>query len=54
MNSFSCNLQAKTNSDYELSIEDLQNFESEYGRIPDGAIVFGYSGWDEFWYAHDR
>ncbi|MDE3035686.1 MAG: cyclase family protein [Nitrospirota bacterium] len=35
--------------DYELTVEDLQAWESRYGRIPDGAIVLMLSGWGQRW-----
>lgn len=37
------------NPDYRLSVEDLQKWESEHGRIPFGAIVFLFSGWGGRW-----
>ena len=40
--------------DYALSIEDVMNHEKKHGQIPEGAAVFMYSGWDKFWFAHDR
>lgn len=30
----------------ELTIADLQDWEARYGRIPDNAAVFMYSGWE--------
>ncbi len=35
--------------DYELTVEDLQAWESLHGRIPDGAIVLMFSGWGQRW-----
>ncbi len=35
--------------DYELTVEDLQAWESRYGSIPDGAIVLMLSGWGQRW-----
>lgn len=35
--------------DYELTVEDLRAWESQYGRIPDGAIVLMLSGWGQRW-----
>jgi len=37
-------------SDYRLSVDDLHSWELRYGRIPDGAIVIMYTGWDRFWF----
>ncbi len=33
--------------DVNVTLEDLQNWEMQYGRIPDGAVVFMCSGWYE-------
>ncbi len=32
-----------------LSVRDIVHYETEYGRIPDGAIVVARSGWGRFW-----
>jgi kynurenine formamidase len=42
-------LQCTTNSDYALTVEDVLDWESRYGRIPSGALVFLWSGWDKRW-----
>ena len=36
-------------SDYLLSVEDVRSWESQYGQIPDGAIVIMHTGWARFW-----
>jgi kynurenine formamidase len=41
--------QCESNVDYELTVQDLLNWESRYGRIPDGALVFMWSGWGQRW-----
>ncbi|KAK0055350.1 kynurenine formamidase-like isoform X2 [Biomphalaria pfeifferi] len=38
--------KAARNPDYRLGIADLKSWEKRYGKIPDGAIVFLWSGWD--------
>ena len=38
--------RARTNADTSLTVEDIKNWEAEYGRIPAGGAVFMYSGWD--------
>ena len=35
--------------DYRLMVEDIEAWESVNGQIPDGAIVIGYTGWQERW-----
>lgn len=32
--------------DYDVSLADLERFESRYGRIEQGSIVFLHTGWD--------
>jgi kynurenine formamidase len=39
--------KAARNSDAELTVEDLKQFEQQYGRIPDRACVMMYSGWEK-------
>lgn len=41
--------QGAQDADYALSTEDIQNWESENGRVPDGAFVLLYTGWSEKW-----
>lgn len=38
--------RAKTNADTTLTVEDITKWEKRYGRLPKGAAVFMYSGWD--------
>ena len=46
--------QASANADYLLSTSDITSFEQAHGRIPDNAVVFMYSGWDERWDDYDK
>lgn len=39
--------KASKNSDAELTLEDIRQFEKEYGKIPDHACVMMYSGWEK-------
>ncbi len=41
------------NPDYLLSMEDLQAWEAEYGRLPAGVVVLLYTGWSRKWSDHD-
>ncbi|XP_048581250.1 isatin hydrolase-like [Nematostella vectensis] len=45
------NISAKAaiNPDAELTVEDLQEWEKQYGQIPDGAILLMNSGWGKYW-----
>ncbi len=38
--------RARTNADTAVTVEDIQNWEKKYGRLPKGSAVFMYSGWD--------
>ena len=37
--------KAEADPDYRVSIDDVIEYETKYGRIPDGAIVIMNSGW---------
>ncbi|XP_052211829.1 isatin hydrolase-like [Dreissena polymorpha] len=37
--------KASQNLDYRVTVDDLQNWEAQYGRIPNGAVVVMNSGW---------
>ncbi len=39
--------KATKNSDAELSIDDINKFEKEFGKIPDHSCVMMYSGWEK-------
>ncbi len=41
--------QCQTNPDYELTVDDLQGWESRHGRIEDGALVLMLTGWGQRW-----
>jgi kynurenine formamidase len=39
--------KAENNPDTQLTVDDIQNWEKQYGQISKGVAVFMYSGWDE-------
>ena len=41
--------QSALDADYALTVEDIQNWEAEYGPMPTGSIVLLYTGWSEKW-----
>lgn len=41
--------QALNDSDYQVSVEDFQNWEKEHGQIPEGTIVLLRTGYAQFW-----
>lgn len=40
---------AQGNDNYALTVGDVRAFERKHGRIPDGAMVVAYTGWQERW-----
>jgi len=34
---------------YHLTVEDIQDWEKQYGRIPKGSVVFVRSDWSKEW-----
>jgi kynurenine formamidase len=45
------NVRTKVNGhpDYEISVQDIADWETQYGEIPSGAVVMAYTGWDDRW-----
>lgn len=43
------NVVDKSHQDYEVSVEDIANYEKQYGTIANAAFVFVYTGWDKKW-----
>jgi kynurenine formamidase len=41
--------QARRDSDYRLSMQDVADWEQNHGRIPGGAVVVAFSGWEDRW-----
>ncbi|XP_038064350.1 isatin hydrolase-like [Patiria miniata] len=41
--------KANVNEDYQLTAQDLQDWEGVHGRIPDGSLLFVYTGWGAFY-----
>ena len=39
--------KAANNTDAQLTVDDINNFEKQFGRIPDNACVMMYSGWEK-------
>jgi len=35
--------------DFRLSVDHIKAWETQHGRIPDGAIVMQHTGWDRHW-----
>ena len=41
--------QADADPDHQVSVADLKAWEEEHGRIPEGAVVLAFTGWQELW-----
>jgi kynurenine formamidase len=41
--------RAEEDRNYRLTVQDVLEFESEYGRIPDGTVVLLRTGWSRHW-----
>lgn len=41
--------QVKTDYGYALQVSDIEAFEKEHGKIPEGSVVFVHSGWSKDW-----
>lgn len=44
----------KSNEYYSLTIEDVSDFEKQYGTIPEGAFVLINTGWSHSWNQPER
>jgi kynurenine formamidase len=42
-------VRGQADADYEISHQDVKNYETLYGTIPPGAFVIGHTGWNRFW-----
>lgn len=45
---------AEQNPDAMLTVQHITDWESQHGRIPDGAIVMLHTGWGRFWSKYER
>ncbi|NGX51560.1 MAG: Kynurenine formamidase [Chlamydiae bacterium] len=42
-------LSARADAEYELSVEDIEEYETTYGCIPKNSLLIAYTGWSRFW-----
>jgi len=42
-------IEALKNPDYLISVSDVEKWETEYGQIPDDAMIFFMTGYGKFW-----
>ena len=43
-----------SNSDYRLTVQDLQNWESAHGTLPRGSAILMLTGWGSRWPSEER
>ena len=41
--------EATADADYRVTVGDIEAWESEHGRLPEGAIVLVRTGWGRYW-----
>jgi kynurenine formamidase len=41
--------RVRTNPDYQLSMEDIAEWEKVHGQVPMGSVVIAYTGWESRW-----
>ncbi len=41
--------KAKHDPDYQVSVQDVADWEDRHGEIPSGAVVMAYTGWEQRW-----
>lgn len=41
--------KASNHPDYEISLQDIAEWETKNGEIPTGAVVMAYTGWEDRW-----
>ena len=39
----------RADATYQISKEDIAEYEKNYGKIVEKSLVIGYTGWDRFW-----
>lgn len=42
-------LSSKSHQDYQVSVEDIKEFEGKHGKISSGSFVIFHTGWEKFW-----
>jgi kynurenine formamidase len=41
--------KAANQPDYEVTVQDIADYESQHGEIPSGSVVMVYTGWEDRW-----
>jgi kynurenine formamidase len=45
---------AKSNADYRVTVQDIEEWVGWHGEIPSGSVVFFRTGWDEWWPSQEK
>jgi kynurenine formamidase len=40
--------------DYRISVDDINKFENQHGKIPTGCLFIAHTGWCKFWQEHQK
>lgn len=48
------NVSNKSHEKYQVSIDDIKEFENQYGVIQQNTFVIIYTGWERFWLQPDK
>jgi kynurenine formamidase len=50
------NVRAKAlhDPDYAVSVQDVADWEQQYGEIPSDSVAMAYTGWEEHWGSQER
>lgn len=43
------NVSNRNNATYMVTEKDIQNYEEQYGKIPEKCLAIAYTGWDQYW-----
>lgn len=41
--------EVEKNADYQISKEDIENWEKQYGTVPENCFFFALTGWSQYW-----
>ncbi len=47
-------VSTKAHEDYEISLEDIEHYEKQFGLVPEHSLVIGYTGWSRYWQSPDQ
>lgn len=48
------NVSERAEADYEISTQDIEDYENKHGEIGQNSLVIGFTGWNRFWMNAER